>query len=122
MPNILYIDSSDNKKITIGVSVDGKRFFVSEDTSILRSEAALPLVDKICKENNVNIFELDEIKVNTGPGSFTGLRVGISIANALSFLLKIPINGKKIFCTIFFYQKSQIILDQNYYIIRYFFH
>ncbi len=39
---------------------------------------------------------LKEIRVNTGPGSFTGLRVGASIANALGFLLKISVNSKKI--------------------------
>ena len=37
---------------------------------------------------------IDAIEVNAGPGSFTGLRVGASIANALSFALGIPVNGK----------------------------
>jgi len=96
MSNILYIDTSDNKKITIGLGIDGKKTSQSEDTSLLRSEAALPLIDRICKHCNINIIDLDKINVNVGPGSFTGLRVGIAIANALSFLLKIPINGKKI--------------------------
>ncbi|MFH1536127.1 MAG: hypothetical protein ABIC96_03620 [Patescibacteria group bacterium] len=35
------------------------------------------------------------IEVETGPGSFTGLRVGVSVANALGFALNIPVNGKK---------------------------
>jgi tRNA threonylcarbamoyladenosine biosynthesis protein TsaB len=96
MSKTLYIDSSDNKKITIGLNIDGKKTILSEDTSLLRSEAALPLIDKICKNCNINITDLDEVEVNVGPGSFTGLRVGIAIANALSFLLKIPVNGKKI--------------------------
>jgi tRNA threonylcarbamoyladenosine biosynthesis protein TsaB len=96
MSKILYIDSSDNKKITIELNIDGKKTSFSEDTSLLRSEAALPLIDKICRNCNISITDLDKINVNVGPGSFTGLRVGIAIANALSFLLKIPVNGKKI--------------------------
>lgn len=33
------------------------------------------------------------IEVNTGPGSFTGTRVGVAVANALGFALDIPVNG-----------------------------
>ena len=40
--------------------------------------------------------DLDGIEVETGPGSFTGLRVGVSVANALGFELDIPVNGKKL--------------------------
>ena len=40
------------------------------------------------------IKDISEIEVNTGPGSFTGLRVGVSIANALGWALGIPVNGK----------------------------
>jgi len=38
---------------------------------------------------------LEGIEVETGPGSFTGLRVGVSVANALGFSLGISVNGKK---------------------------
>jgi len=96
MPKILNIDSSNNKKIEISLNIDGKKKSVSMDTSILRSQAVLPLIDKIFKDFSISITDLDEVFVNVGPGSFTGLRVGVSIANALGFLLQIPINGKKI--------------------------
>jgi tRNA threonylcarbamoyladenosine biosynthesis protein TsaB len=96
MAKILTIDTSNNKQISIGLEIDGKKHEITEDSTILRSEAALPVVDKILKKNNLAINQIDEIKVNKGPGSYTGLRVGIAIANALGFLLKIPVNGKKI--------------------------
>jgi tRNA threonylcarbamoyladenosine biosynthesis protein TsaB len=47
------------------------------------------------RKNNFEVKDIKEIEVNTGPGSFTGLRVGISVANTLGFVLKIPVNGKK---------------------------
>lgn len=96
MPKIITIDTSDNKKIEIGLNINGKKSKISSESTILKSEAALPLINKFLKENNVNLEEIKGIRVSIGPGSFTGLRVGVSIANALGFLLKIPVNGKKI--------------------------
>lgn len=96
MTKIISIDTSDNKKINIELEINGVKNNLSSESVILKSEAALPLIDKLLKENNLKIEEVDEVKVNTGPGSYTGLRVGAAIANALGFLLKIPINNKKI--------------------------
>nr|MBI5455760.1 tRNA (adenosine(37)-N6)-threonylcarbamoyltransferase complex dimerization subunit type 1 TsaB [Candidatus Levybacteria bacterium] len=96
MTKIISIDTSDNKKINVELNVNGARKSLSSESVILKSEAALPLIDKLLKENNLTIEEIDEIKVNEGPGSYTGVRVGAAIANALGFVLKIPINGKRI--------------------------
>ncbi len=96
MAKIINIDTSDNKKISIGLNNNGKKKKLSSQSVLLKSEAALPLTDKLLKESNVKLGEIDEIKVNLGPGSYTGLRVGVAIANTLGFFLKIPINGKKI--------------------------
>ncbi|KPJ70104.1 hypothetical protein AMJ51_02590, partial [Microgenomates bacterium DG_75] len=54
------------------------------------------LIDQVLKEEKKSLKSLTEIEVNLGPGSFTGLRVGVSVANALAWALKIPINGKKV--------------------------
>lgn len=96
MTKIISIDTSDNKKINIELEVNGVKNNLSSESVILKSEAALLLIDKLLKENNLKIEEIDEVKVNTGPGSYTGVRVGAAIANTLGFILKIPINGKKI--------------------------
>lgn len=96
MIKIISIDTSDNKKINIGIEIGGVKKTLSSESVILKSEAALPLIDRLLKENNLKIEEIDEIKVNEGPGSYTGVRVGAAIANTLGFVLKIPINGKKI--------------------------
>ena len=96
MGKILKIDTSDNKKITVELKVNGKKDKLVEDSTFLRSEAALPAIDKLLQRNSLKIEEIEKIEVNKGPGSFTGLRVGMAIVNALSFLLKITVNGKKV--------------------------
>ncbi len=54
-------------------------------------EKLLPMIKKAFEKNKKQINELRKIFVVAGPGSFTGLRIGVSIANALAFSLKIPV-------------------------------
>lgn len=90
MDMILYIDTSKSGAITVKL---GKAFLVSKQEH--GSQVLLNLVEKIVKKAGLKMEDLDEIKVATGPGSFTGLRVGVSVANALGFSLGIPVNGKQ---------------------------
>ena len=55
----------------------------------------LPMIEEVLREHNLKLSDISEIRVATGPGSFTGLRVGTTVANALGYLLDIPVNGKK---------------------------
>lgn len=97
MGNILFIDTSSNKKISVGLRLENKKTFsVENDATVLKSQILLILIDKLLSEHNLGINDINEVKVNLGPGSFTGLRVGIAVANTLGFALKIPINGKKL--------------------------
>lgn len=96
MGNILIIDTKDNKKINVGLKTSGKEHRISGDSKLLKSQTVLFTIDKILKENKLKIDQVNGIMVDEGPGSFTGLRIGISIANALGFLLGISINDKKI--------------------------
>lgn len=92
--NILYIDTRDNKRIIVRLKTNKKEFKFESKARKEKAQATLPLIDKILKKANLNLNEIDEIRVERGPGSFTGLRVGISIANALSFALGKKVNGK----------------------------
>jgi tRNA threonylcarbamoyladenosine biosynthesis protein TsaB len=89
---ILFINTSDNKK-TI-VKLDKSR--LEQPTGPDKSQQVLGLINQILKKNKKSLKDLTEIEVETGPGSFTGLRVGISVANTLGWALKIPVNGKKV--------------------------
>jgi len=92
----LLLDTSDNKKITVGLIINGQKNIQTKQVTSNKTQIILPMIDKILKKYSLKPKDLSEIKVNTGPGSFTGLRVGLAIADALSFALKIPINGKKV--------------------------
>ena len=96
MVKTLKIDTSDNKQIAVELEANGKNERLVEDATFLKSEAALPAVEKLLQGNNLKIEDIEKVEVNRGPGSFTGLRVGVSIANALSFLLKIPVNKREV--------------------------
>ena len=95
METILFIDTSSNKEIVVGLRSNGKKFEKELKIDQNKAQVTLPMIDKIFKEHNVELSEITSVRVKTGPGSFTGVRVGISIANALSFVLKVPINEKK---------------------------
>lgn len=95
MDKVLIIDTSDSSQTVVGLEIGSKKYFLKEKTGNLKSQNLLPLIEKILTKNRLTLKDLTGIKVNTGPGSFTGLRVGISVANALAFSLKIPVNRRK---------------------------
>ena len=96
MKTILILDTSDNKKITVGLNINSREYINTKKITSNKTQIILPMIDKVLKKYSLKPEDLSEIRVNEGPGSFTGLRVGIAIANALSFVLKIPVNGKKV--------------------------
>ena len=55
------------------------------DSSKKHAETLLPLIDAFLEENDVTITEIDVFAVDVGPGSFTGVRIGVSLVNALAF-------------------------------------
>lgn len=92
---ILLIDTKDQKVIKVSLKSGKKVESLSEENKY-GSQVLLPLINKILKKNKLGFKDLKAVEVETGPGSFTGLRVGVSIANALAYSLKIPVNGKTV--------------------------
>ena len=95
---LLSIDTSNAD--TIKISLDDKEFISPSRQN--KSQKLLPLIVDSLKKENCTLKDLTQIKVHAGPGSFVGIRVGVSVANALGWALGIPVNGKNI-------QKGQIV-------------
>ena len=93
--NTLILDTADNKKIRVGLKINEKEYIQTERITSNKTQIILPMIDRILKKHLLKPEDLSAIEVNPGPGSFTGLRVGLAIANALAFVLKIPINEKR---------------------------
>ena len=92
---VLHINTKDQKVVKVSLKKDGKVVKSLRESREYGSQVLLPLVIKLLRTTNYELKTLQGIEVETGPGSFTGLRVGVSVANALGFALGIPINGKK---------------------------
>lgn len=88
----LYIDTTNNQKVIVALTIDGKKDEIKKPLERKKAQIVLELVSDLLKKHELNLHEIDKINVNPGPGSFTGVRVGVSIANALSFALHIPVN------------------------------
>ena len=87
----LCIDTADNKKTV--VRLDEVETVEKYDSP--REQRLLEIIEKVLQKKQVRVEDITEIEVNLGPGSFTGLRVGCVVANTLSWLLKVPVNGGK---------------------------
>lgn len=88
----LYIDTSSSEKIIIGLG--GDRF--ETESKKEKAQRLLPFIVETLEKKGKSIDDITSVEVNPGPGSFTGLRVGVSIANAIGYTKKIPVNGKLI--------------------------
>ncbi len=87
----LFISTFD-KIITIGLLKNGKVL----DTNIKESTQnhsvyTMPMIESILNKNEVDVKKLSEIIVVNGPGSFTGVRIGVTIAKTFAYTLNIPI-------------------------------
>lgn len=87
----LFISTFD-KYIQIGLLKEDELLIHEIKESInSHSVHTIPLIKKILKDNNISVKDLNQIEVINGPGSFTGVRIGVTIAKTLSFTLNIPI-------------------------------
>ena len=85
---VFYVDTSSNYLYT-GIYRDGtmlseKHLNLNHDLSTF----AINEIDKMFKEVNVTVNDIDKIMVVSGPGSFTGIRIGMTLAKVYAFMLK----------------------------------
>lgn len=88
---ILFIDTHD-ELITIAIKNQDKIYCKTKMSEYSHSVFTMPMIEELFKENNFDIKDLEKIIVVNGPGSFTGIRIGLSIAKTMAYALKIDIN------------------------------
>lgn len=90
----LLLDSA-NKYLSVGLAKEGKVIDeIFYDAWQRQSELMVTEIDNILKRNNIDKKELDAVVVGIGPGSYTGVRIGVTIAKTIAYALKIKIYAK----------------------------
>ena len=91
MSCILHIETSTNV-CSVAVSEDGKVIFDKADrTGNNHAEALGSFVDEAMSFANSHAIPLDAVAVSSGPGSYTGLRIGVSMAKGVCYALNLPL-------------------------------
>ena len=89
---ILNIETS-TKNCSVSIAKDGEIVALKEMNTGNYSHAEMlhPLIDELMKEVGLQFSEMNAIAVGKGPGSYTGLRIGVSAAKGLCFANDIPL-------------------------------
>ena len=80
---ILAIDTT-TKKATVALNLDNKIIVKEVDNEITHSEKLLPLLDEVLNDSNTKLKDIDLFAITLGPGSFTGVRIGIATIKAIA--------------------------------------
>ncbi|MGB0885993.1 MAG: tRNA (adenosine(37)-N6)-threonylcarbamoyltransferase complex dimerization subunit type 1 TsaB [Chitinophagales bacterium] len=91
MALILNIDTS-TKSTSVALSEHGYLIELIEEHEVVSHASKLtPFIKAIFDKTTKNISDLDAVAINIGPGSYTGLRIGLSVAKGLCYTLEIPL-------------------------------
>lgn len=90
---ILALETSA-KACSAAVTEDGRLVASAfQCTGLTHSRTLMPMVESMLKNAGLTMAEMDAIAVANGPGSFTGIRIGVAAAKGLAFAAEIPVIG-----------------------------
>lgn len=89
---ILHLETA-TKSCSVALSLDGvlKQYKDLVEEGYSHGENLTLIIDEILQRENIEYSALSAISVSSGPGSYTGLRIGVSTAKGLCYALKIPL-------------------------------
>lgn len=92
MTYILHLETA-TKVCSVALSADGILVQLAEiaDDQYAHGEQLTLLIDQVLKAADLKPADLSAVAVTSGPGSYTGLRIGVSTAKGLCYALKIPL-------------------------------
>lgn len=89
--NIIATDTS-SQALTVAIKTDSYyQAYTSESRSLQHSERLMPTVNQLCKDAGITTKDLDLLVCTRGPGSFTGLRIGMAAFKGMAFGLDKPL-------------------------------
>lgn len=90
---ILSIDTS-SPICAVAILEDNKLIKeISQNNGLTHSEKLMPIIEQILKETNSKLKDIDLLVCDKGPGSFTGIRIGVATVKAFTDSLEIPTIG-----------------------------
>jgi len=91
MSLILNIETA-TQFCSVGVSENGRILAIRESSEKnIHAAKVTVFTEEVCRESNIRMEDLDAIAVSKGPGSYTGLRIGVSAAKGFCYALDIPL-------------------------------
>lgn len=90
--NYLAIDAS-TEACSVALQVNGKMYRRYDLCPQSHSLQLLPMVDELLTEAGIKISQCDGLVFGRGPGSFTGVRIGVGVAQGLAFAANLPVVG-----------------------------
>jgi tRNA threonylcarbamoyladenosine biosynthesis protein TsaB len=92
---ILAIDTALDACAACVLDTETSRMLAQESQAMRRghAEALMPLISRVMKQSGISFTALDRVAATTGPGSFTGLRVGLSAARGIALAAGKPVVG-----------------------------
>lgn len=89
---ILCLETS-TRACSVALGQNGKLLALKEslDEKYSHAENLTVFIDEVCKQSKISLKDIDAVAVSKGPGSFTGLRIGVSTAKGLCYALNKPL-------------------------------
>lgn len=90
--NLLALDTS-TEHLSLALMVDGKTLTFEVNAGQAHSQLILPQIQALLSAANLQLADLDGLAFGAGPGSFTGVRIAVGVAQGLGFGANLPVTG-----------------------------